>query len=136
MNNHVLNPTFFYPAIELFSFNYTAFIKNGQTLDEEGNRHDRFQQVTIRGSLQSQGSRKQYKTDGNSYEKSYRFYCKSLYRIDKDDFIRYKHQWLKVTDVTDIDEYGCRECSLSEVMITGYKDLDEYNDYIEGVELV
>ena len=135
-NNHVIDPTFFFPAIEIFSFNYEAYIRTGVTIDELRNKHDAYTQKTIRGSLQSQGKKVVQSENGNTTVHEYKFYCKSLYRIDEEDYIYYKRKWLKVTDVQDWDEYGCRECTLIETDIRAYKDLLEYVKYIKGVEII
>lgn len=135
-NNHVIDPTFFYPGIDIFSFKYDAYIRTGITLDALGNRHDTLTQTSIMGSLQSQGKRRVQNERGNTWENEYKFYCKSFYRIDINDYIHYKNKWLIVNDIQDYDEYGCRECTLNEIDITGYKDLLEYLKYQKGVEIV
>ena len=135
-NNHVLDPTYFFPAIELFSFNYNAYIRTSYTLDSLGNRTDVFTHQIIRGSLQSQGSRLVQSEQGNRWAHVYKFYCKSFYRLDINDVIEYKNKALFCVDVQDYDEYGCRECTLEATDITGYKDLAEYMKYQQGVELV
>ena len=135
-NNHVIDPKFFYPAIEIFSFNYDIYNRDSFTIDDYGNRIDHYTKRTIRGSIQSQGKREVQNEQGNTIEMTYKFYCKSLYRIDIHDYIEYKHKALRVDEVQDIDEYGCRECSLTEVDISAYKDLAEYLNYIQGVEII
>lgn len=135
-NNHVIDPTFFFPAIDIFSFPYDIYIRTGITIDALGNRHDTLAKKTIYGSIQSQGKRREQSTSGNTWVNEYKFYCKSLYRIDVNDYIHYKKKWLIVNDVQDYDEYGCRECTLNEIDIRAHKDLLEYEKYQTGVEII
>lgn len=134
--NHVVDPTFFYDAIELFAFNYDIFIVKGQEIDDYGRIMTQFEKQKIRGSLQSQGVRINRSKQGNIQEMRYDFYCKSLYRIDIGDFIYYKHRWLCVDDVYDFDEYGVRHASLKMVQLANYKDLQAYVKYLQGDEIV
>ncbi len=136
MQNHVIDPTFFYDAIEVFAFNYEWYVVKEISLDELGRRITQFDKLTIRGSLQSQGTSLNLSTSGNTETMRYRFYCKSLYRINIGDFIRYKNRWLHVDEVSDFDEWGVRSASLTMVNLNNYKDLLEYVKYLEGDILV
>lgn len=134
--NHVIDPTFFYDAIEQFAFDYDIFVVNNEKLDDYGRIVHTFTKSTIRGSLQSQGNRLVQNKEGNTHSMKYEFYCKSLYRIDIGDFIHYKDKWLHVDEVHDFDEWGVRWVSLTMVNLTSYKDLEEYVKYIDGEILV
>lgn len=136
LQNHVIDPTFFYDVIEEFSFDYTAFIIVRKELDDSGRDTITFGTQTIRGSLQSKGSSLHQSYDGNTTSMTYMFYCKSIYRLNIGDVIVYKGQYLMVESVQDYDEYGCRECSLTMIHLQTYRDLAAYVKYLEGEELV
>ena len=134
--NHLIDPTYFYDCIEEFAFNYDAYIVDNVYVDDYGRKITKFLKTTIRGSLQSQGTRLSQSKKGNTQNKSYDFYCKSLYRINIGDFIKYQDIWLHVNSVNDYDEWGVRRCSLTMVNLSNYKDLAEYVKYIEGETII
>lgn len=136
MQNHIIDPTFFYDAIEQFAFNYDWFVVKEKDLDEYGRYTTTFDKKFIRGSLQSQGKRLHQSKSGNTEEMTYDFYCKSLYRISIGDFIKYKNRFLHVESVNDYDEWGVRSCTLKMVQLSDYKDLEEYVKYLNGDMLV
>ena len=132
MLNHVIDPTYFYDAIEEFAFNYTAYIVSNDGVDELGNSKLTYTQTTIRGSLQTQGLKVTQSTSGNKNSMDYNFYCKSLYRINIGDIIQYKDNYLRVNDMHEYDEYGVRQCSLTMIQLSAYRDFAEYLKYING----
>ena len=134
--NHVIDPTFFYDAIEEFSFDYDIFVVIGKKTNNVGKKVLQYEKQTIRGSLQSQGSRIIRSKEGGMVEKAYNFYCKSLYRIKKNDVIHYKKDYYIVNGVHDYDEYGVRSAELSLIKLTQYDDLAEYVKYLKGEMLV
>ena len=134
--NHVVDPTFFYDAIEQFNFSYDWIIETGKKLDEYKRLTHSFTLDTIQGSLQSQGVRVIRRKEGNYEEMEYKFYCKSLYRIKENDFILYKGRYLIVTEVQDYDEYGVREATLKMIQLNQYQDLQEWLKFLEGDLLV
>lgn len=134
--NHVIDPTFFYDAIEQFNFTYDWIIETERRLDEVGRLVYNYTNSEIQGSLQSQGIKVIRRLEGNYEEMEYKFYCKSLYRIKENDFIVYKERYLIVTDVNDYDEYGVREATLKMVQLTQYQDLLEYLKFLNGDLLV
>lgn len=136
MQNHVIDPTYFYDCIEEFSFNYNIYVVEKKEIDASGNVKRTYSKNVIRGSLQSQGVELRQSKDGNTKEMRYNFYCKSLYRIDIGDIIEYKNRYLRVESVKDFDEYGVRECSLRMVQLTKYRDLADYIKYLQGEKLV
>ena len=76
--NHLVDPTFFFDAIEEFSFNYPIYVVNkAGDVDEYGNTKLKYERKTIRGSLQVQTKREIQSKDGNTAEVRYMFYCKS-----------------------------------------------------------
>lgn len=134
--NHVIDPTYFYDAIEEFSFNYILYVNTDKKIDEYGKRVLGYTREIIRGSLQSEGSHVNRSKQGNTDNKVYNFYCKSLYRINKNDILEYKNNYYIVTFVQDYDEYGVRNAQLKNIQLTQYRDLAEYIKYLEGEVLV
>lgn len=134
--NHVIDPTFFFDAIEEFSFNYQIFILSKKIIDDDGNEKRVYSNEIIRGSLQSLGRSLDQSHSGNSTEMTYNFYCKSLYRINIGDVILYKNNYLMVKSVQDFDEFGCRSCSLEMIQLQAYRDLQEYVEYLEGSKFI
>lgn len=134
--NHLVDPTFFYDAIEEFSFNYTIYIVTKVDRDDRGRDKYTYEQQTIRGSLQSDGKTLDQSKDGTSTTKTAKFYCKSLYRIDIGDIIEYKNNYYRVNFVQDYDEYGVRNADLVMIKLTAYRDLADYIKYLNGEILV
>lgn len=134
--NHLVDPTYFYDAIEEFAFNYTIFVVEKDRVDEYGNTKLQYRKQKIRGSLQVQQKSERQSKDGNTYEVRYKFYCKSLYRIDIGDIVEYNGDYLRVNDVHPYDEYGVREASLEMIQLAAYRDFADYLKYIEGIKLV
>lgn len=134
--NHLVDPTYFYDAIEEFAFNYTIFVVEKDCVDEYGNTKLQYRKQKIRGSLQVQQKSERQSKDGNTYEVRYKFYCKSLYRIDIGDIVEYNGDYLRVNDVHPYDEYGVREASLEMIQLAAYRDFADYLKYIEGIKLV
>ena len=132
LQNHVVDPTWFDDAIELFAFDYDWYVQAGFKCDELGRRITKFDKLTIRGSLQPGRTTHQFSKDGNTDTMTYDFYCKNIYRITNGDFIIYKNRCLLVDDWNDYDEYGVRSCRLRLVNLNNYKDLKEYLDYLNG----
>ena len=111
--NHVIDPSFFYDAIEQFAFNYTIYVQNEKDeIDEYGNTRYNYEALTIRGSLQPQSSSLRQRKEGNIIESEYKFYCKSLYRINIGDVIYYGNEYLMCYDSQNYYQWGVREASL------------------------
>lgn len=134
--NHLVDPTYFYDVIEEFSFNFTIYTVTNKTIDDYGNVKYTYDNAIIRGSLQSDGTRLVQSQEGNTTVVKYRFYCKSLYRINIGDIIEYKNKYLRVDFVQDYDEYGVRNCELTMIQLTAYRDLRDYIRYLNGEVLV
>lgn len=134
--NHVIDPTFFYDAIEEFSFNYDIYVIVKKGLNEAGKTAITFDKQIIRGSLQSQGTVLVQSETGNMTMMRYDFYCKSLYRINIGDVIVYKNRYLLCKEVRDYDEYGVRSASLEQIQLSSYRDLRDYIRYLNGEVLV
>lgn len=134
--NHLVDPTFFYDAIEEFAFDYDLYVIESTTIDELGNTKYNWTYYDIRGSLQSEGVSQQRRKSGNIDVMTYMFYCKSLYRISIGDVLVYKDRYLQVTEVNDYDEWGVRSCKLQMIQLSKYKDLAEYIKYLKGEILV
>ena len=134
--NHLVDPTYFYDAIEEFSFSFTIYTVTNKTIDDYGNVKYTYDNAIIRGSLQSDGTRLVQSQEGNTTVVKYRFYCKSLYRINIGDIIEYKNKYLRVDFVQDYDEYGVRNCELTMIQLTAYRDLRDYIRYLNGEVLV
>lgn len=130
--NHLVDPTFFYDAINFFAFDYDWYVSTGETIDDYGRKERKFNHITINGSLQSQGTQLEQSIDLNTEQMGYRFYCKSLYRINVGDFMFYKERWLHVESVRDYDEWGVRSATLKMVNLNNYQDFVDYLRYLNG----
>lgn len=138
MHNHVIDPTFFYDAIDEFAFDYNLYVLiSNDELDEAGYTISKYELQTISGSLQSTGSFRNRSKAGNTLSKEYDFYCKSLYRIKEDDILEYKNNFYICTNVNnDYDEYGVRGAKLKLTSLTAHRDLADYIKYLQGEKLV
>jgi hypothetical protein len=134
--NHVIDPTFFFDAIDEFSFIYPIYVVNKNGVDEYGNTKLTYSKTTICGSLQIQTKREKQSKDGNTDEVHYKFYCKSLYRIDVGDIIEYNGNFLRCNEVLPYDEYGCREATLTMISLAAYRDFADYIKYLRGEKLI
>ena len=130
--NHVIDPTYFYDAILEFAFDYDWYVVTGYDVDDLGRRVAKFDKQIINGSLQPQTGSINFSITGNTDNLKYKFYCKSLYRIGKGDFIFYKNRYLHVDDWQEYDEWGVREVSLTMINLSDYKDFQEYLKYLKG----
>lgn len=131
---HVIDPTFFNDVTELFSrpIGFDWYAKNAVSVDDLGRITNSFQKLTIKGSLQSQGTTLKLDKNLNTEEMEYRFFCMSIYRIHVGDFLFYKNRWLHVESVRDYDEWGVRSARLREVSLNNYHDFEEYLKYLNG----
>lgn len=137
MQNHVIDPTYFYDAIEEFSFDYTIYVvSKSPTPDEYGKRRLTYDKQIIRGSLQSQGIHLNQSKTGNTQSKTCNFYCKSLYRISIGDIIEYKNNFYRTEFVQDYDEFGVRNATLQMIKLTEYRDFADYIKYLTGETIV
>lgn len=134
--NHVIDPTFFYSAIEEFAFDYDIYVVVGKNLNARGMYVQEYDKRTVRGSLQSKGTRLTQSKTGSTNSMTYSFYCKSLYRINIGDILEYKGNYLMVDVVNDYDEFGVRSCDLTMIQLTAYTDLADYIKYLRGDKLV
>lgn len=134
--NHIIDPTFFYDAIEEFAFNYDIATICEKDVDDYGNEKFRYRPSSIRGSLQPKEQRLNQSKEGNTQSLAYDFYCKSLYRINEGDYIYYKGRGLRVKSVVELDEFGVRECHLECTDLVVKRNLDDYVNYLNGDELV
>lgn len=134
--NHLVDPTYFYDAINEFAFNYTIYIVEKDSVDEYGNTKLQYRKQTINGSLQVQTKTERQSKSGNTHEVRYMFYCKSLYRIDIGDIIEYNGDYLRVNGTHPYDEYGVREASLEMIQLAAYRDFADYLKYLQGVKIV
>lgn len=134
--NHVIDPTFFFDAIEEFSFDYDIYVVEDSKLDASGREKLTFNKTIIRGSLQSEGTTLSQSFEGNVTNMSYNFYCKSLYRINIGDTIFYKGHYLRCNSVHDFDEFGVRSCTLQKIQLSSYRDLHDYIKYLKGDKII
>ena len=130
--NHIIDPTFFYDAIDEFAFNYDLYVVTGKTVNEYGKTVTTFTKKNVSGSLQSKGTSLAQSLDGNTTTMTYDFYCKSLYRINIGDVLVYKSNYLMFDSVQDYDEFGVRNGSLKQIQLTAYRDLADYVNYLNG----
>ena len=126
MSRHVINPTFFYDAIDLYSFEYDAYIVKNVQRDAYGMQKSLFDKVHIRGSLQTQGSKLNQSKKGNTVSNTFKFYYKSKYRLNIGDFMMYENKLLHVIDSQPYNEYGVRECTLEMTQLNEHRDLAEF----------
>lgn len=137
MDGHIIDPTFFYDAIDEFAFEYPIYRKcEVDEIDEYGRAQAKYKKDTISGSFQTQGSNKQHITSGNKNSESAMFYCKSLYRINEDDIIKRNNNYYMVHGVHNYDEWGVREATLSIINLNEYRDFKEWLEYETGGKLV
>lgn len=139
MSNHVIPTTYFWDAIEAFSFNYVFYTYTKREVNALGKVIKKYDKSTIRGSLQAEsGFTKQRDKSGSTVSATFKFYCKSIYRVNVDDFIQMPNgQFLICTGVTEpYDEYGVRAASFSMTDLSNHKDLQEYIDFLEGKKLL
>lgn len=134
--HHVIDPTYFFEAVEEFALDCDWYYESDMVIDELGMKHTQFVKDVIRGSLQSKGTSLNQKKEGNTETMKYEFYCMSKYRIKIGDFIFYKNRWLHTDFVQDYDEWGVRRADLTMVNLNNYKDLLESVKYLNGEELV
>ena len=134
--NHVIDPSYFYDAIEQFAFNYKWYVIKNEESDEFYRTITHFDEKIIRGSLQSQGTKIIRSKEGNITEHIYEFYCKSLYKINEGDFILYNNSYLIVTEFQDYDEWGVRSCVLKRIQLSEYKDFSDYIKYLNGEKII
>lgn len=134
--NHIIDPSYFYDAIELFEFEYKCYVLVEKKIDEYGMTKSYYETESIMGSLQTTGTNLQQRSTGNIQTSTYNFYCKSIYRINIGDVIYYRNNYLRCDSVHDYDEYGVREATLEMIQLTSYRDLEEYIKFEEGEELI
>lgn len=134
--NHLIDPTYFYDAIEEFSFSYKLYVPIKNVIGEDGKSKISYNENWIRGSLQSQGKVLEQSLQGNKTTLSYNFYTKSIYRINIGDIMEYKNNYLLVDSVRDFDEFGCRSCTLKQITLEAYRDLAEFIRYKNGEMIV
>lgn len=134
--HHVIDPMFFYEAVEEFALDCDWYYESDLIIDDLGEKKTRFVKDYIRGSLQSQGTALKQSKDGNTEDMKYEFYCMAKYRIKIGDFIFYKNRWLHVDSVRDFDEWGVRSCTLTMINLNNYKDLQESVRFLNGEEIV
>lgn len=133
---HVIDPTFFFDALDLFAFEVEWYHVKSRTINEYGYQKDEFEKLFAYGSLQSEGNTLEQNKEGNTSQWNYNFYCRSMTRIEIGDFLVYKHKLLHVDSVRDLDEWGVRSCSCTMVTLTAYKDLQDYIYYLTGQKLI
>lgn len=137
MINHVIDPTFFFDAIDEFSFTYVIYVVNKEEeVDDYGNAKISYVKKTIKGSLQVQSNREIQSKNGNTSEVQYKFYTKSLYRINIGDIIEYNGMYLRCNEIHPYDEYGCREAVLTMIQLSAYRDFADYLKYLRGIKQI
>ena len=136
MQHHFIDPYFFLDALLEFATEFDWFPLVGYEVDDLGRRVSKFDKQSIIGSLQPQTSSIEFNKAGNTHQLKYNFYCMSKYRINLGDFIYYHNRYLHVDSVQEYDEAGVRQCSLSMINLTDYRDFQEYIDYLNGTKTV
>lgn len=134
--NHIIDPTFFYDAINEFSFDYDIYVVGKDEVDDYGNTKLKYSKQSISGSLQVQNKSLQQSKSGNTHAAEYMFYCKSLYRINIGDIIEYNGDYLQCDAVHPYDEYGVREAHLKMIQLAQYRDFADYIKYLRGTKII
>ena len=136
MQHHFIDPYFFLEALLEFATEFEWYPMTGYEVDEMGRRISKFDKQSIVGSLQPQTGTISFSTTGNTHNLKYKFYCMSKYKINYGDFIYYHNRYLMVDEVQEYDEAGVRECSLTMINLTDYRDFENYINYINGTKTV
>ena len=137
MIGHVIDPTYFYDAIEEFAFNYNIYYKNeGDTIDDYGRAVSSYKKDTIRGSFQTQGIDQTRNVGGNTQSEKADFYCKSLYRIHINDIIERNNNFYIVNHIHNYDEWGVREAEVEMISLQEYRDFKDWLEYQTGGKIV
>lgn len=133
---HFIDPYFFLEAVLEFATEFDWYPLTGYEIDDLGRRVSKFDKQKIIGSLQPQRSSIDFRKEGNTHSLTYNFYCMSKYRINLGDFIHYKDRFLHVDSIQEYDEAGVRECSLTMINPTDYRDFESYLNYLNGTTTV
>lgn len=140
MPAHQIPVTWFWDAIDEFELqDYDIYTVTGQTVDDRHMAIKDYTKSVIRGSLQSQsGYRKTKSKEGSTISATFRFYCKSLYHINTDDFIMLKDGTLLICTAVDepYDEWGVRSATLEMTQLYMHRDLQQYLKRVSGEEPV
>ena len=137
MDGHIIDPTFFYDAIEEFAFNYVIYHKDkGDTIDEYGRAKPNYKQDIIRGSFQTKGTDISRDMKGNTTSEEADFYCNSLQRIHINDIVVRNNQYYIVNGTTNYDEWGVREARLKIISLEENRDFQEWLKYQTGGTIV
>jgi hypothetical protein len=136
MQHHFIDPYFFLDALLEFATEFEWYPLIGYEVDDMGRRVSKFDKQSIVGSLQPQTGSINFRLEGNTHSLKYKFYCMSKYRINLGDFIYYHNRYLHVDEIQEYDEAGVRECSLTMINLTDYRDFESYINYINGTKTV
>ena len=137
MDGHIIDPTFFYDAIDEFAFNYEIFRKcEVDEIDEYGRAKPKYKKDIISGSFQVSDSNKSRNTSGNTNTETADFYCKSLYRVNKDDIIKRNDIYYICNGIHNYDEWGVREARFSMINWNENRDFKEWLEYQYGGKIV
>ena len=135
--NHIIDPTFFFDAVEEFAFNYTIYRKNKvDTIDDYGRAIPNYTKDIIRGSFQTKGSAISRKTQGNTDSENIDFYCMSLYRIDIGDIVERNGNYYICSNIHNYDEWGVREASLTMKTLQEVRDFSDWLSFQNGGKIV
>lgn len=135
-NFHVIDPSYFDDAIAEFATYYDWYPQTGKTTDDLGRRHTSFDHQQIYCSLQPSESSLNQKNTGNITSKTYNLYCKSIYRVEIGDFVKFGNDWLHVDGVQNYDLWGVRQAKLTMVNLNSYVDFRDYIRYLDGELIV
>ena len=137
MDGHIIDPTYFYDAVEEFAFNYVIYHKyEGDSIDEYGRATPNYKKDIIRGSFQTQGTSVKRDVKGNTMSEEVNFYCTSLYRIHENDIIERNGNYYLCGSTHNYDEWGVREASLTMKQLYELRDFEEWLKYQTGGSIV
>ena len=135
--NKLVDPLWFYDAVEEFKFTYVWYVQGKIEKDELFRQVVRYERQTIDGSLQIQDTNLNMNgTGGNTQSTKYKFYCMANFRIKTGDFIYDNGRYLHVDGFHAYDEYGVRTAELTEINLNDYKDLQESIRFLNGEEIL
>ena len=137
---HQIPVTYFWDAIDEFELkDYDIYVVVGQTMNDRHMTEKTYQKSVIRGSLQTSGGyRKSKNKQGSTTAATFRFYCKSLYQINLDDFIMLEDGTLLICTAVDepYNEWGVRAATLEMTQLYMHRDLEKYIKTLSGEDPV
>ena len=126
---------FFDDVIELASFTYEAWVRNGVWVDESGVARDKYRKTEVRGSLQAYRKTMSYPTTAGVVTSSRdgKFYVRYCVTLDEGDLIRKGQLLYRLTNPSDYDFAGVRNFDIVRLGTTELKQFaffDEKGEFL------